>query len=390
MASTIRNALFGIATAAGVVFVNRYFPDLFLFLQSLVCLVASYVFFLRLKDDKRLIHYAHKAHPLRLALVLVPGVIIGVFLWLYSAVGAYYFFYGRFPGIIYLMFPAQRDTLPYGDHPNFLLILFLSSCNILISTLLFLIIKGTTIGLRNRFGLAKNPDRDPPSRLIRGAVKELAKLLDEAQFKDIKPAATELLETISCKYLSEELIEEHLRRHVGWFKRQLDQHVEKLRSIPMTKPLSYEQYEFSEECEDDFIDLLSEVYIFKASENNYFYNLLMAETHPMIWCFAIDAIHNAYLYDFAKQPRLVEKILSEWQHADTLLKSSPAVLGVIAAFLYGVVLDIKRNEDTQHLETFKTMGRQLVAEGHQLKSQLAEDEEEFLQSTIELLESSLA
>jgi len=381
-------AISNIAIILPILFIIKYFPNLAIAALGVVLFPLTYLLYREAKDAKIVSQYVSTAHPARLIFVLIPGLLVGLVFWALIGYGVYEFFNSDPLGTTYVDGSSPGRKLPTGHYYNILLAFLQLGIMAITSCILFIVLRGTVIGLRYRFGFAKRPDDYSSPEGAAKAVEALGKLLSDSKFKDVRSEAEPLINTITLyqDLVADDLIEAHLRPHAGWFKRQFEAHVKELRSVSAETPVTTVEYV---EHYDDFSNLVAEIRLYPASQNNYFYELLMTDKHPMVWIFALDVLYYTYEEDFAEKPELVQKIISEWQRSDATLKNSSAVFESLTDLISFIILSIKDSEDRKHLDAFFNIGRKLVTEGRHIRSTLPEDHAKLFDECIESLEGDI-
>jgi hypothetical protein len=205
------------------------------------------------------------------------------------------------------------------------------------------------------------------------AVESLNKVLDNSKFVDPRTQVRPLLEVIAIHQFLLPLgyITTSLRRHESWFRKVLDDHVANLRSKPVDNPIKLKDYDL---YTNPMIHMISEIGLYNHLRQNYFYEMLRREQHPLIWAFALEMLSDCDEEDFFLDPEKIASIVRAWHGSNDSLKKSSIVLANFADFLGSALYDAASDtESNQNYKAVLDLSSEVLQEAQRLQSEISDD-----------------
>ncbi len=148
----------------------QLFPNAWLLVISGLIGVGVFFQYKLFKDDDRVVRHVEKAHPLRLIIFLLPGLVLGCFLTGLTLWGVYlHLVEASLFDTTEIVRTGHGKSIPSGTYSNAVLLIGISAFCALFGSVTFFVLRSTVTGLRYRFGLAKPavvpvPVRPPVTR----------------------------------------------------------------------------------------------------------------------------------------------------------------------------------------------------------------------------------
>ncbi len=221
------------------------------------------------------------------------------------------------------------------------------------------------------------------------AVESLGKVLDNSKFVDSRTQIRPLLEVIARHQVLLPLnyITTSLKRHESWFRKVLDDHVANLRSKPIDNAVKLKDYDLHANA---MVDMIAEIGLYNHLRRDYFYGMLRAEQHPLIWAFVLEMLSDCDEEDFFLNPEKIAGIVRAWRDSNDSLKKSPIVLANFADFIGSALYEAASDsESKQNHKVVLDLASSVLQEAQRLQSEISEDMADDFDFAVKHLEDEM-